>query len=326
MAILKVLVGPKVDLDTCGTLLCAVLGTYPRPLIMDLQIEVCRTGHASEADLADPSVLCIEVGGSGRVEEGNFDHHEAGGPTASATLQALAFYEHALGVILQSVEGDEEYDRNIAVDLHINLGDLIKLVMYIDQLDTEGPQSFGARKEGFYLSDLFSGMLLTERDPAKQVRNGFVLLLESLERGWDPFEPLDDERFDEDLHPEWVRWLKAKVENNRLLAETIERASWGETGSGRRLAWLESNFFGAPGALYGHGAEIAVVFNPRFGNPPVWKFTVAGNSVVVTPALERLNALESGWGGPATGTILGSPREGSSLTLEQVVEVVRETL
>jgi len=46
----------------------------------------------------------------------------------------------------------------------------------------------------------------------------------------------------------------------------------------------------------------------------------------VDAVLPKLNALESGWGGPPTGTIVGSPREGSKLTLKEVVGIVKTTL
>jgi hypothetical protein len=203
------------------------------------------------------------------------------------------------------------------------------LVEYVHRLDTEGLKVEGDRRKGeIFFSDLFAGMLLTERDSVKQVEKGVFLFRDFVNMYFDeglaadPFIAVPREKMIEEME----RWAAAKAENNRQLAETLGRASWAETRQGRRLAWLESNFFGAPGALYAHGAEIAVVFKPQFGNPPVRKFTVAGNSVVVAPVLERLKALESGWGGPATGTILGSPREGSVLTLEQVVAVVTETL
>lgn len=307
----KVVVGPKIDLDTCGAILCVKVGNLLASEALQ-SVEVARTGRASETDLADPSVLCIEVGGSGRVDEGNFDHHEEDGPTDSAALQAYA----CIGGLVA---------RTLADDVSTFV--LGELVRFIHRLDTEGVRALPPREEGVYLSDLFAGMLLTERDASEQVRKGVSLLAKFLrERGDYVLQPISEWEL-VSYSADWPRWWEAKRENNRALAETLKRASWGQTQSGRRIAWLESNFFGAPGALYAHGAEIAVVFNPAFGNPPVRKFTVAGNSVSVNGCLERLNALEPGWGGPATGTILGSPREGSVLTLEQVVEVVlRETL
>ena len=63
------------------------------------------------------------------------------------------------------------------------------------------------------------------------------------------------------------------------------------------------------------------------GGKTIRKFTVAGNKISVTPILEKLQKLEEGWGGPEHGTIIGSPKKGSSrLDLEQVVAMVIETL
>jgi hypothetical protein len=121
-------------------------------------------------------------------------------------------------------------------------------------------------------------------------------------------------------------FASAKAENDRRVAEAVEKAQWGTTRSGLRLAWLETDFIGAPGALYGVGAQVVVVYSRHFGPAGVPKFTLAGNGVRVDRVLPELNAREPGWGGPPSGTILGSPREGSKLTLEEVVEMVRKSL
>ncbi|MBU1014998.1 hypothetical protein KKI17_00970, partial [Patescibacteria group bacterium] len=72
----------KIDLDTCGAAL--LLGVS-----REEGVEVLRGGEASQEDLADPQILCIEVGGSGQVAERNFDHHGLGSEGLfSATLQA----------------------------------------------------------------------------------------------------------------------------------------------------------------------------------------------------------------------------------------------
>jgi hypothetical protein len=387
----KVLVSPKIDLDTIAS--AWLLG-----VTREDQVEVVRSGRASESDLANPLVLCIEVGGAGRVHEFCFDHHEAGGPKSSATRQVFEIFEWDLDIewnmdfvrkppefraVCEKFLTEGRWFRKSADDNDLTRNTLDKkryfqkrVVEYVDFLDTQGPEVFrvalrNARRapedEFPTLSDVISGMLLTVREPLDQLHAGISILreveqlwltgkyqLELLPVGpeWRKFFrpwPKDWEdnfvrRYGKERMEQWFirsrrvplfgklnfpqfnSFIEAKRENSRLLAETLERASWGQTRQGRRLAWLESNFFGAPGALYAHGAEIAVVFNPRFGNPPVPKFTVASNSVTVTPALERLNSLEPGWGGPATGTIIGSPREGSRLTLEQVVAVVIETL
>lgn len=306
----RVLVGPKVDLDTCG---CAFLMGVTR----EEGVEVVRSGRASEADLADSSVLCIEVGGSGQVDRVDFDHHESGGPVESATAQARSWLGQEAGYeffqrhnITISDDGEEAGSQ---------VASLVSLIQYIDELDTKGPQALGREPRGEefpYFSDVFAGMLLTERNPVEQLHKGVQILKDLVQRGQDPYGTIKG--FD--------LYAEAKAENNRQVTKAVESARWTNTKAGRKVGYLETDFFGAPGVLFGAGAEIAVAFSPRFGNPPVPKFTIAGNGVRVDEVLSALNALEQGWGGPATGTILGSPRSGSSLTLEQVVEIVRKNL
>lgn len=329
----RVLVG-KIDLDTVGAAFLAGVTRQD-------EVVVVRGGQADEADLADHSVLCIEVGGSGRVAKSNFDHHDAGGPTHSATMQVFnTFYRgpagSGKGILSQWFEeaADKDAEACDFPSTHIGWGSecgwcwdpqaqgvwsqVEKLSLYIDTIDIKGPRALpGYGKLEFPgLSDVFAGILLTERSPVEQLHKGVGLFVAVLETGQDPFGTIRG--FDS--------YGEAKAENNRQIAKFVEKARWEITAGGRRFAYLETDFIGAPGALYGQGAEIVVAYAPRFGNPPVPKFTIAGNGVVVTSALERLNALEQGWGGPATGTILGSPRIGSSLSLEEVVQIVLETL
>ncbi len=334
MAFSRVLVGPKVDLDVITT-------AYLFGVSREDKVEVIRSGHADEADLVDFSVLCIEVGGEGRASAFCFDHHAIGGPQEAACRQAYGFIE----TLSFSVPGKKYSLSPSPVDWDF----AGMVVAYTEVLDTRGGEALrqeadrmGIPKDEMFptLSDIISGMLLTVRDPVQQLYAGVEILRRLETAGWDEVhhsrfgEYLDTKPLEEDFIPlfgpirldEFAPYVEAKKENQRLLAETLECAVWSETASGLKLAWLESNFFGAPGALYAHGAEVVVVFNPAFGQPPVPKFTVAGNNIVVLQALEKLNALESAWGGPATGTIIGSPREGSVLTLERVVEIVRQTL
>jgi len=301
----KVLIGPKVDLDTVG---CAFLMGVTR----DDRVGVVQSGRALEPELSDPSVLCIEVGGSGRVAEACFDHHDVGGPKDSATLQAWNWIDRVShGGILGW------FKRN-----QFQIRDFVKvslLVEYINRLDVSGPQALGQepRAEDFpYLSDVFAGMLLTERDPIEQLHKGVEILREVIQIGQDPYGTIKG--FDD--------YATAKAENNRQVTKAVESAKWTTTTTGRKLGYLETDFFGAPGALYGQGAEIVIAFSPQFGNPPVPKFTVAGNGIRVDAVLPALNALEQGWGGPATGTIIGSSRSGSHLTLYEVVEIVEKNL
>lgn len=290
----KVCVG-KIDLDTIG---CAYLAGVTR----EDRVEVVRSGVATESDLADHTVLCIEVGGSGRVDECNFDHHEKGGPSVSATRQV---YEIGDEIIFHH---PDEYN-------------LAELIDYINELDVSGPTALkkgqaSAGEEFPFLSDIVSGVFLTERNPVEQFYRGVEILGEVIRSGQKPKGTIRG--FDQ--------YADAKRENSRRVTEAIEKATRITTSRGRKLAYLESDFIGAPGALYNTGAEIVIAFSPKYGNPPVPKFTIAGNKVGVDRVLPILNEMEQGWGGPATGTIVGSPREGSKLSLADVVKIVTEIL
>ncbi len=308
----------KIDLDTVGA--AWLLGVDREDEVIVLRSE------ASEEDLANPEILCIEVGGSGRVSEGNFDHHQEGGPIRSATCQVYSLAKDEtraepagdLGEI-QTPVGPLGGRLFLLESLNFSKGiRLVKdLVDYIDILDTKGPQvlpGYG-KAEGFpYLSDVFAGMLLTERDPVEQLHKGVEILCAVVEYGQDPYGTIKG--FDS--------YAEAKVENTRQIAKALEQARWETTQGGLKLGYLETQFFGAPGALYGNGAQVVVALNPNMNG--VRKFTIAGNGIRVDAVAPKLNQLEAGWGGPATGTILGSPREGSKLTLEEVVRIVKENL
>ena len=309
----RVLVG-KIDLDTVGV--AYLLGVTRKDTVEALR------GETSQENLLDPSVLCIEVGGSGMVETCCFDHHAEDGPTDSATLQA-AKVKYGLCGGCSGPTANPPYCNEGDCNLWFSPGSgwtskLHQLVDYVNLLDTKGPESLRDRTGGNVefptLSDVFAGLLLTERDPVEQLHKGIELLATVIEEGINPFGTV----------PGFNAYAEAKVENNQQIVLAVKSARWETTVVGRKFAILETEFFGAPGALYGAGAEVVVAFNPTFGQPPVAKFTVAGNGIRVNEALQALNALEEGWGGPPTGTIIGSPRSGSTLTLEQVVEIVRK--
>ena len=157
-------------------------------------------------------------------------------------------------------------------------------------------------------------MLLTERNPVEQLHKGIELLNSVVDSNQDPWGTIVG----------FEDYAAAKNENNQQIAAAVKNAQWATTKSGKKLGYLETTFFGAPGALYNAGAELVIAFNPDFRG--VRKFTVAGNGHKVNSIIDKLNTLEPGWGGPPTGTIIGSPREGSILELDQVVQIVRNNL
>lgn len=316
----KIKVG-KIDLDTVGA--AFLLGATRAD-----EVEVLRSGKATPEDLANPEVICIEVGGSGQTQLNNWDHHDEGGPTASATRQVLVV-ENLLAELKDFLldkpsekfrepfdlwssfleEAAEEREKE-----YIEAG--FRLVAYIDQLDTKGPRSLASYGQvGFpTLSDVFSGMLLTTKDSVEQLHKGVELLIAVMDSKQDSYGTIKG--FDS--------YAEAKAENNRQIAKAVEMARWDTTLAGLKLGALETEFFGAPGALYGAGAQVVVCLNPNLNG--VRKFTIAGNDIKIDVVKPVLNKRESGWGGPPTGTIIGSPREGSNLSLEEVAEIVKTTL
>jgi len=251
------------------------------------QILIARGGASSE-DLADPAVLCIEAGGSGQVHLNNFDHHDPQGPREPACRQAFV------------VRGGDPH--------------LAQLVDYVACIDTDPT---GLPPTGFpTLSDVFSGMRLVVAEPREQLRRGLAILSTVLAEGLDPFGTMP-------VKPEWRGYIEAKRANDEALKMVQERAHVVISREGRRIGFVETDVIGAVGALYQMGCHIAVVAHPHFGNPPVPKITIGGNGVVVAHLIPILNAIEPGWGGPASGTIIGSPRTGTRLTLQEVVEIVR---
>lgn len=282
----KIVVSRKIDLDTVGAAFMLSVSAADR-------LEVV-SDVAHSADLKDSDVLCIEVGASGCTEHHNFDHHERGGPTASATMQA---WEHA--------------GRAPALEV---------LARYIDTLDTRGVSS-APRAGTLSLSQVFAGMLLTEETPENQFGAGLGILEHWAEKGLDLREGVTPGAV-----PAWGGYIEAKRRNNDRLASVLSSARWSGTRQGRRLAAVTTSIFGAPGALYRAGAEIVVALNPDIGTPAIRKFTIAAKDLQVTAVLDELDALEPGWGGPATGTIVGSPRSGSKLSMEKVADTVRRCL
>ena len=206
----------QVDLDTCLTAL--ILGVSP-----DDEIIVVRSKAALE-DLADPSVLCIECGGSGRVELNNFDHHDTAEELPPACRQAF------------EVQGDSRSrDEKLA-----------RLVDYVSLLDTSGPEALkrvsGLKGAFPTLSDVFSGMRLLVKDPREQLIKGMEILRLVLERGLDPFGLMPE-------LPEWCDYIQAKRRNDEELERAKAQARLFTTKGGLKAGYLKTNYFGALGGV-----------------------------------------------------------------------------
>jgi hypothetical protein len=303
----------KVDLDTALTaLICGVSA---------LDEIIVSRGDAACEDLADPDVLCIEAGGSGKVHLNNFDHHNEGSQLPASCEQA--FRVHHTG----NVPSPSPLPRWGGGQGEEGPSPLARLVDYVAMLDCR-PQELAARqpKPAFpTLSAVFSGMLLTEKSPREQLLKGMAILQTVLDRGLDPFGtmPVLSPAEGPEL-PEWKPWIEAKRQNDEAVRAAQDNADYFVTAGGLRAAFLESSFIGGIGALYAKGCRVVVMYNPCFGAPPVPKFTIAGNGVRMDGLLPELNRLEPGWGGRET--IIGSPRTGSRLEPATVRKLVAQGL
>jgi hypothetical protein len=162
-------------------------------------------------------------------------------------------------------------------------------------------------------------MLLITKEHKEQLLRGIEICATLLEQRIDPFGLMPE-------LPEWKEYIEAKRQNNEAIREALQSAQFFETEGGRKAGFVETDVIGALGALYHLGCQIAIAYSPRFGNPPIPKYTIGGNGVRVDTLLPILNEKEPGWGGPAHGTIIGSPRVGSQITPKEVIALVEEHL
>ena len=124
---------------------------------------------------------------------------------------------------------------------------------------------------------------------------------------------------------------KRAVASERRSRRCWDAAERFTTAAGRAAGFLRTDRVGALGALYTAGCEVAIAyaaaFRPPDGGAPVRKFTVGGrDGLRVDGLLGPLAEREDGWGGPAHGTIVASPRRGTALDPAEVKGLVREHL
>ncbi len=245
-------------------------------------------GGATPAHLADPQTLCLEAGGSGQAKLRNFDHHNTALPLPPAATQAFLLAGRP-----------PEFER------------LVQLNELVDTAQAFSNSQFPNA------SHLISGIRFVHaRDPVRQFLAGVEALDRIAREGLDPFGPLP-------WLPDWQPYLEEK---QRRMAQLplVPGADWVQS-NGLNIAFLETDAIGAPALLYRQGADVAVVFSPGFGHPPVPKYTISGNQVRVDRLLPLLNARDPGWGGPSHGTIIGSPRAGSRMAFGELRRLVENS-
>ncbi|MBU0568057.1 hypothetical protein KJ693_07665 [bacterium] len=269
------------------TCLCGlILGISRNDEVVGIQ------GEAGKEDLENRDIVCIEAGGSGQVGLNNFDHHNTAEDLPPACRQAF-----------------ELKGGNNALE---------RLVEYVATVDVD-PTSL-PRADFLTLSNVFSGMLLSVKDRREKFFCGMDIFQRVLGLDLDPFGKMPELL-------EWKTWIEVKKREKERLSEVVKKAEFFESRSGLKIGFVETDVIGAPGKLYGLGCDLAIVYCPNFGTPPIRKFTIAGNnSRRVDHLLPVLNELEPGWGGPAHGTIIGSPREGSLLSSEDIIKLVSKRL
>jgi len=283
----NIVVVDKIDLDTVG---CAfILGIRQKDMV-----KVLNGRTISKEILENPFVICIEIGGSGQVGLNNFDHHEENGPTDSATQQVFSLFGN-------------KSDRMMTC-----------LVEYIDTLDTRGKKELEKHQKSYFpsLFDIFSGMLLIEKNPVNQLHKGINILKHLVDSNQNPFGP---------IHGFQLYSAAAKENINRMKKAAAE-AKWMKTKKGRPLVYLETHCRGPINFLYEQGAEIVIAYSPAFGNSSSPKFTIASQEIKLITLSKELEKLEKGWGCQANGIIIGSPKMGSHLTVDQVVTAAKHCL
>lgn len=290
------IVPQKLDLDTLAALY--MLGADASSVII---VADPKNPAQLAAWLQDPEVFCIEVGGSGQTELRNFDHHAAGGPNESASMQ-----------VWKAMGGDPALEP---------------LAKYVNIVDVEGINSLPEPKPTVVLTDVVAGLLLLAQDekwPVPEIVKRSDLIFSIIGAGVDPFGEI--------LLPfaDYKRYLQRKVEEDIETANAALNVIILPLPNGKKIGVLISNYRGATNSAYGAGGDYALCVAPNFGKTGLRKMTVGVNTKShptgsVTEFLSRLNAIEPGAGGPPTGKVGGS-KPGTQVPLQQLLELAMETL
>jgi|GEM_PF-1867388 len=309
----------KTDLDTIGSFFMHKLAGRIED---DCAITSLR-GQALPEQLNNPQTLCIECGGSGDIDKGNFDHHAEGGPEESATLQTLK----TLPKSKLSLE-------------------IIHLANYIDSLDRYDQEQIKLKYQNTVfptLSDIVAGINLKHfREPVVALKTGSQVIENILATGQKPTGPISG--FDE--------FAELKKNNDEQIDLVRKNVKFLKTSRGNYIGHLETKFFGAPNIIYQEGLKkygtdetiVAVAHNPKFGpENNENKFTIGLNhspqiakekdislkklaDKLNDPSLDSVVDLEKRktWGGPPTGTVIGSPKGGTNLNMKQVLSEIEK--
>lgn len=272
----------KVDLDTIvtGYLL---LRKIPSRLYM---VHDC----APEEILANPSILCIECGGSGRTEELNFDHHDGSKKLPCAAEQAWHFLQQPAS--------------------------LQNLVQYTSAIDTGTATQGVVHRQGETLSGLISGMRYCLGSEPQRFCEGLRIIDCLVQRSVPPWDVSS------------LCSLDATMEHYAKTKASLRERVWALENQCHefrigcyRVMVLVSPYPGVHGMLRALGAAISLA-----GDGKRWSISFADtvSATVLETTLSLLTLKEPGWGEPVGGRILGSPREKTSTLSESAIKDILE--
>lgn len=267
-------------MDTCLTALIQGVSRSDRVYVFETE--------APGSMIWDPNTTCIETGGAGLVHLNNFDHHDSSAHLPPACIQAL--------------------ERRGVKD-----SDLICLARYVADVDLG--RALPEKIEYPSLSNLFSGMRLTEKNFLEQFFKGIEILKTVLEKSIDPFSPMP--RLDQ-----WVPYIAAKTQNwNKAVQCMAKNSRYFTTLKGTQVGYCRQPYIGGFGHLFQSRCTVGILFHSNFGPNGIPKVTIAARDKNLTAFASVLNRTDPGWGGHER--IIGSPRKcGTRLSETQLLDIV----
>lgn len=256
--------------------------------------QLCHLSEeAPDSFLDNRQILCIECGGSGRVEDSDFDHH------GKYLLPCAA--EQVWAFIGQPKVFSE-------------------LVRYTACIDTGQAGNAGPHTGvGMTLSGLFSGLRIYHKNAVDQFWAGLALLREFCGQELSPADVMPLVR----VSPTANSYFQARKRAGQALAAERKRIQL-YTFRGYTVGALTSGLPGVHGLMRQAGADISVAGNKALaGDMQRWSISVRqGLEAIIIRMLPALEQMESGWGGPAGGGIICGPRKGSRLALAEILACV----
>jgi hypothetical protein len=283
----KVIIGPKVDLDTIGVgfLFC----------INDTDTIIRKKdGKAYPKWLLDPNILCIEVGESGRFNLYDFDHHDDRPPLnklPSATKQAWDVIKATQEFIISKSRIDNT-------------------VNYIDRVDLALPR----RNYKFpSLAKIVVEAANLKTHPKEQLLLGIKTLSQIvLVEEQNPFSSIYG-------HDDLKALIKLEFAQ---LEKDFSKLLWKTTKRGRRIAILTTTCRTGGFRKVAKKVEKGDVI--VLHNPEIPKFVIGKKFENSPKLLEEIIKYEPEWVGPFGRKKVISPRKGTNLTLEQVIKIIQE--